>query len=66
MQMRGIELYSDLSVAADDFDQARKHAEEIYENFTKRMSEAGKERFARIWPLREGRFDLTAESCVDE
>lgn len=65
--MSGIAVYQDGSVDEDVFEDARKQVDECLVDLSKTIElKKGKEhveRFRRHWPLREGRFVHSMESC---
>jgi len=51
-------------VHRDDFEEARKKADESFVKISAGMDEERAEKFRRYWPMREGKFVLSVESCV--
>ena len=64
MKTKGILLHRDGSVDEEDFEEARKKAEESFVAISTAMDEERAEKFRRHWPIREGKFVLSIESCA--
>jgi NADH:ubiquinone oxidoreductase subunit B-like Fe-S oxidoreductase len=64
MKAKGILVHRDGSVDEEEFEEARKKAYESFVAITTGMDAKGAETFRRHWPLREGKFVLSIESCV--
>jgi hypothetical protein len=47
----------------DDFEEAGKKADESFVKISG-IDEERAEKFRRYWPMREGKFVLSVESCV--
>lgn len=64
MRIKGILLHRDGSVDEEDFEEARKKADESFVAISTAMDEERAEKFRRHWPMREGKFVLSMESCM--
>ena len=64
MKAKGFILHKDGSVNTEDFEEAREKADKSFLNIYQGMSEQRAEKFKRHWPMREGKFVLSMESCV--
>ena len=64
MKTKGIVLHRDGSVEEGEFEEARKKADESFVAISAAMDAERAEKFRRHWPLREGKFVLSIESCV--
>lgn len=61
MKTKGILLRRDGCVNEEDFEEARKKADESFMAISAAMCA---EKFGRHWPMREGKFVLSMESCM--
>jgi Phosphotransferase enzyme family len=64
MMTKGIVLHRDGSVDSEDFEEARKKADESFVAISTAMDEERAEKFRRHWPMRAGKFVLSMESCM--
>jgi hypothetical protein len=67
MKTKGILMHRDGSVDEEEFEEARKKADESFVAISTGMDAKDAKRaetFRRHWPLREGKFVLSIESCV--
>jgi hypothetical protein len=64
MKTKGILLRRDGCVNEEDFEEARKKADESFMAISAAMHEECAEKFGRHWPMREGKFVLSMESCM--
>ncbi|KDQ11898.1 hypothetical protein BOTBODRAFT_162342 [Botryobasidium botryosum FD-172 SS1] len=59
-----IKLHPDGRVLAEDFEAAQKEAMYIRADMERLADDCAKGVLKRIWPLREGKFVTSAESCI--
>ena len=68
LKMHGITVYKDGSVDEEVFEEARKKVDKcfvnIYMTIERKKGKERAERFRRDWPLREGKFVHSMESCM--
>jgi hypothetical protein len=64
MKTKSIVLHRDGCVDEEDFEDARKKADESFVSISAAMDEERAEKFRRHWPMREGKFVLSMESCI--
>jgi hypothetical protein len=64
MKNAGIMLHRDGSVPKDQYEQAKQELPGIFARITAKCTPEQIEETKRLWPLREGKFDTSAESCV--
>ena len=64
MKTKGIFLHRDGSVDEEEFEEAKIKADETFVATSAAMNAERVEKFRRHWPFREGKFDLSIESCV--
>ena len=64
MKTKGIVLHRDGSVDEEVFEEAKKKADESFVAISAALDAERVEKFRRHWPLREGKFVLSIESCV--
>jgi hypothetical protein len=64
MKTKGIVLHRDGCVDKAIFEDARKKADESFLKISTGMDAERAEKFRRHWPMREGKFVLSMESCV--
>jgi hypothetical protein len=64
MKAKGFVVHRDGCVDEQDFEEARKKADESFVAISAGMEEEGAEKFRQHWPFREGKFVLSMESCV--
>jgi hypothetical protein len=64
MKTKGIVLHRDGSVDKEEFEEARKIADESFVAISAAMDAERVEKLRRHWPFREGKFVLSLESCV--
>lgn len=64
MKDAGIILHRDGSVPENQYEQAKQELPGIFAIITAKCTPEQIEETKRLWPLREGKFDMSAESCV--
>ena len=64
MKTKGIVLHRDGCIDQEDFEEARKKADESFVAISAAMDEERAEKFRRHWPMREDKFVLSMESCI--
>ena len=64
MKTKGIVLHRYGSVDEEVFEEAKKKADESFVAISAALDAERVEKFRRHWPLREGKFVLSIESCV--
>jgi hypothetical protein len=64
MKEAGIILHRDGSVPEEQYEQAKQELPRIFARITAKCTPEQIEETKLMWPLREGKFDMSAESCV--
>jgi hypothetical protein len=64
MKKAGIILHRDGSVPEEQYQQAKQALPGIFARITAKCTPEQIEETKLLWPLREGKFDMSAESCV--
>ena len=64
MKKAGIILHRDGSVPVEQYEQAKQALPGIFAKITAKCNPEQIEETKLLWPLREGKFDMSAESCV--
>ena len=64
MKGKGIVVHRDGAVEEEMFEEAKKKADQCFVEISAAMDVKHVEKFKRHWPFREGKFELSIESCV--
>ena len=64
MKTKGIVVHRDGCVDEEDFEEAQKKADESFMAISAAMDKEHADKFRLHWPMREGKFVLSMESCI--